>query len=77
MVKPQQIGKLHNYPSQRKSYSCSRAGIGGPKAKKKSSSTSNVPTYFDLLKNRQTKGKYILYTIFVFRTEGTFLLLTR
>ena len=29
MVKPRQIGKIHNYPLQRKSYSGSRAGIGG------------------------------------------------
>ena len=31
-----QAGKLHNYPQARKSYSCSRKGIGGRKPKEKS-----------------------------------------
>ena len=56
-----QIGKSHNYPSQRKPYSSTRKGIGGCKKKVAADSTiSPAPTYFDKqLKKQKEQGMII------------------
>ena len=53
MVKPNQFGIVHNYPSQRKSYSTSRSGVGGRKKNKSVLMKPSAPTYFDKLKRSQ------------------------
>ena len=61
MGKPKQIGKSHQYPSQRKSYTTSRAGVGGRK-KKDEIKKKPAATYFDKLKAQQRttiSGKFI------------------
>ena len=57
MGKPNQAGKCHNYPKQHRGYSTSHTGIGGRKKKKEEKHQAEKPTYFDLLKRKQTLNK--------------------
>ena len=52
--KTNQIGKSHNYPTQRKSYLSSRAGIGGRKKKEEKKPKPSGLSYFDKLRQAQT-----------------------
>ena len=55
----QKIGKSHNYPSVRKNYSVSRAGVGGRKKTKTNNTTKSTTTltYFDKLIKTQEQAK--------------------
>ena len=54
----QKIGKIHNYPSFRKSYSTSCKGIGGHKKKEKisKSKTTRLTFLYNLKKKQQYQG---------------------
>ena len=54
LKKTNQIGKSHHYPTQKKSYSSSRAGIGGRKKKEKNKPKPSGLSYFDKLIQAQT-----------------------
>ena len=55
-----QIGKSHNYPSQRKPYSSTRKGIGGRKKKVATDATiSSAPTYFDKQLKKQKEQEQL------------------
>ena len=56
MGKPNQFGKSHSYRKHRKSYSQSRARVGGRNIKEVEEK-SQVLTYFDKLKLAQSQSK--------------------
>ena len=63
MGKSIQAGKTHLYPTQRKSYFCSRKGIGGRKRKLNNVNKSTPQaTYFDKLLQKQSKNEGMLNT---------------
>ena len=49
-----QAGKKHNYPSNRKSYTSSRKGVGGRKPTQTKKTKFKKPTYFDRQKEQET-----------------------
>ena len=62
MWKSIQAGKTHQYPTQRKSYSGSRKGIGGRKRKLNVNKSTPQATYFDKLLQKQSKNEGMLNT---------------
>ena len=61
MGKSIQAGKTQ-YPTQRKSYSGSRKGIGGRKRKLNVNKSTPQATYFDKLLQKQSKNEGMLNT---------------
>ena len=58
MGKSNQAGKKHQYPSKRKSYTCSRKGVGGRKSKLNvEESVPKQATYFDKLLQKQSNNE--------------------
>ena len=63
MGKTIQVGKTHQYPTQRKSYSGSRKGIGGRKRKLNNVNKSTPQAmYFDKLLQKQSKNEGMFNT---------------
>ena len=60
----QTLGKTHNYPCARKSYSTSRTGIGGHKKKEVIINGKTATSYFDKWKKKQQdqSGKYFYFS---------------
>ena len=65
MGKTNQTGKPDNYPTNRKSYKTSHAGIGGRKKKDQNQNISkkHALTYFDTLKQALVESKGISLTV--------------
>ena len=67
MGKTNQIGKPHNYPTNRKSYKASRTGIGGRKKDQNQNiSKKYALTYFDRLKQAQVESKGVSLTVWYY-----------